>query len=130
MVQLLLGGDDAEQVQDECQQEHRDKDKYHCTEIVYISILAFQYGRRIPAGPALVGGDALPAALDIVLGIVSNNSKTTAFLTKTAVSRNGKRLLYIFLTVPSIAWMPLRGKSRTVPMLCQFVFLVIFIQIG
>ena len=65
-------------------------------------------------------GDALPAALDIVLGIVSNNGKTTAFLTKTAVSRNGKRLLYIFLTVPSIAWMPLRGKSRTVPMLCQF----------
>ena len=64
-------------------------------------------------------GDALPAALHIVLGIVSNNSKTTAFLTKTAVSRNGKRLLYIFLTVPSIAWMPLRGKSRTVPMLCR-----------
>ena len=65
MVQLLLGEDDAEQVQDECQQEHRDKDKYHRTEIVYISILAFQYGRRVPAGPALVG-DALPAALDIV----------------------------------------------------------------
>lgn len=64
MVQLLLGGDDAEQVQDECQQEHRDKDKYHCTEIVYISILAFQYGRRVPAGPALVG-DALLVALHI-----------------------------------------------------------------
>ena len=51
-----LSGDNAEQVQDECQQEHRDKDKYHRTEIVYISILAFQYGRRVPAGPALVGG--------------------------------------------------------------------------
>ena len=39
---------------------------------------------------------------------------------KTAVSLDGERLLYIFLTVPGIAWMPLRGKSKTMPMLCRF----------
>ena len=55
VVQFLLGGDNAEQVQDKCQQEHRDKDKYHRTEIVDITILTFQYGRRVPAGPALLG---------------------------------------------------------------------------
>ena len=86
----------------------------HCTEIVDIAMLTFQYGRRVPAGPALLG--RRPAGCFDSLG----QSKTTAFLTKTAVSRNGKRLLYIFLTVPSIAWMPLRGKSRTVPMLCRW----------
>ena len=118
VVQFLFGGDDAEQVQDECQQEHRYEDEHHRTEIVDITILTFQYGCRVLAGPALLGG--CPAGC---FGHSVRNclwqSKTTAFLTKTAVSRNGKRLLYIFLTVPSIAWMPLRGKSRTVPMLCQ-----------
>lgn len=120
VVQFLFGGNDAEQVQDECQQEHRYEDEHHCTEIVDIAMLTFQYGRRVPAGPALLG--RRPAGCFDSLG----QSKTTAFLTKTAVSRNGKRLLYIFLTVPSIAWMPLRGKSRTVPMLCQFIFHEIF----
>ena len=120
VVQFLFGGDDAEQVQDECQQDHRYEDEHHRTEIVDITILTFQYVRRVPAVPALPGGR--PAGCFDSLG----QSKTTAFLTKTAVSRNGKRLLYIFLTVPSIAWMPLRGKSRTVPMLCQFIFHEIF----
>ena len=114
VVQFLFGGDDTEQVQDECQQEHRYEDEHHRTEIVDITILTFQYVRRVPAVPALPGGR--PAGCFDSLG----QSKTTAFLTKTAVSRNGKRLLYIFLTVPSIAWMPLRGKSRTVPMLCRW----------
>ena len=56
VVQFLFGGDDAEQVQDECQQEHRYEDEHHRTEIVDITILTFQYGRRVPAGPALPGG--------------------------------------------------------------------------
>ncbi len=115
VVQFLFGGDDAEQVQDKCQQEHRYEDEHHCTEIVDIAIFTFQYGHRIPAGPALLW--RRPAGC---FGNSLGQSKTTAFLTKTAVSRNGKRLLYIFLTVPSIAWMPLRGKSRTVPMLCRW----------
>ena len=55
VVQFLFGGDDAEQVQDECQQEHRYEDEHHRTEIVDITILAFQYGRRVPAGPAFLG---------------------------------------------------------------------------
>lgn len=119
VIQFLLGGDNAEQVQDECQQEHCYEDEHHRTEIVDITILTFQYGCRVLAGPVLLGG--CPAGC---FGHSVRNclwqSKTTAFLTKTAVSRNGKRLLYIFLTVPSIAWMPLRGKSRTVPMLCRW----------
>ena len=112
---ILSGNSDAEQVQDECQQEHRYEDEHHRTEIVDIAMLTFQYGRQVPAGPALLRGR--PAGC---FGHCLGQSKTTAFLTKTAVSRNGKRLLYIFLTVPSIAWMPLRGKSRTVPMLCRW----------
>ena len=64
MVKFLFGGDDAEQVQDECQQKHRYEDEHHRTEIVDITILTFQYGRRVPAGPALVG-DALLVALHI-----------------------------------------------------------------
>ena len=55
VVKFLFGGDDAEQVQDECQQEHRYEDEHHRTEIVDITILTFQYGRRDPAGPALLG---------------------------------------------------------------------------
>ena len=114
VVQLLFGGDDAEQVQDESQQEHRNEDEHHRTEIVDVPVLIFQYGCRTPAGSAFMGRGSAGC-----FGHCLGQSKTTAFLTKTAVSRNGKRLLYIFLTVPSIAWMPLRGKSRTVPMLCR-----------
>ena len=121
VIQLLFGGDDAEQVQDESQQEHRNEDEYHGTEVVDIPALIFQYGCRTPAGSAFTGRGSAGS-----FGHCLGQSKTTAFLTKTAVSRNGKRLLYIFLTVPSIAWMPLRGKSRTVPMLCQFIFMKYF----
>lgn len=39
---------------------------------------------------------------------------------KTAVSLDGKRLHCKILTVQSITDMDLRGKSKTVPMLCQF----------
>lgn len=114
LVEMML-----KQVQDECQQEHRDKDKHHRTEIIDVPTLIFQYGCRVPAGPARMG--RCPAGcFGHCVGNCLWQSKTTAFLTKTAVSLDGKRLLYIFLTVPSIAWMPLRGKSRTVPMLCQF----------
>lgn len=115
VIQLLFGGDDAEQVQDESQQEHRNEDEHYGTEIVDIPMLIFQYGCRTPAGSAFMGRGSAGC-----FGHCLGQSKTTAFLTKTAVSLNGKRLLYIFLTVPSIAWMPLRGKSRTVPMLCRW----------
>ncbi len=121
VIQLLFGGDDAEQVQDESQQEHRNEDEHYGTEVVDIPMLIFQYGCRTPAGSAFIGRGSAGC-----FGHCLGQSKTTAFLTKTAVSRNGKRLLYIFLTVPSIAWMPLRGKSRTVPMLCQFIFMKYF----
>ena len=129
VVQFLFGGDDAEQVQDECQQDHRYEDEHHRTEIVDITILIFQYGRRVPAGPALLWGRPAGCFGNSV-GNCLWQSKTTAFLTKTAVSLDGKRLLYIFLTVPSIAWMPLRGKSRTVPMLCRWCanFYIRFLQ--
>ncbi len=115
VVQLLFGGDDAEQVQDESQQEHRNEDEHYGTEIVDIPMLIFQYGCRTPAGSAFMGRGSAGC-----FGHCLGQSKTTTFLTKTAVSLDGKRLLYIFLTVPSIAWMPLRGKSRTVPMLCRW----------
>ena len=119
VVQFLFGGDDAEQVQDECQQEHRYEDEHYRTEVIDVPTLIFQYGCRVPAGPTRMG--RCPAGcFGHCVGNCLWQSKTTAFLTKTAVSLDGKRLLYIFLTVPSIAWIPLRGKSRTVPMLCQF----------
>ena len=118
VVQLLFGGDDAEQVQNEGQQEHRNEDEHHRTEIVDVPAFVFQYGCRVPAGPVFMGrGPA--GCLGHRAWSCLRQSKTTAFLTKTAVPTDGKRLLYIFLTVPSIAWMPLRGKSRTVPMLCR-----------
>lgn len=117
VVQFLFGGDDAEQVQDERQQEHRYKDEHHRTEIVDITILTFQYGHRVPAGAALLG--RRPAGC---FGYCLGQSKTTAFLTKTAVSRNGKRLLYIFLTVPSIAFTGKeQNRANVVPMVCQFL---------
>ena len=78
VVQFLFGGDDAEQVQDECQQEHRYEDEHHRTEIVDITILTFQYGCRVLAGPAILG-DALPDALDIVLGIAFGKVKPPPF---------------------------------------------------
>ena len=118
VVQLLFGGDDAEQVQDEGQQEHRNEDEHHRTEIVDVPALIFQYGCRTPAGSAFMGRGSSGCFGHCAWNCLGQ-SKTTAFLTKTAVSLDGKRLLYIFLTVPSIAWMPLRGKSRTVPMLCR-----------
>lgn len=46
--------------------------------------------------------------------------KTTTFLMKAAVSEIGKRLHRKILTVAIITDMDLRGKSKTVPMLCQF----------
>ncbi len=81
VVQLLFGGDDTEQVQDECQQEHCNENEHHRTEIVDIPILTFQYGCRGPARPALLG--RCPAGC---FGHCLEQSKTTAFLTKTAVS--------------------------------------------
>ena len=118
VVQLLFGGDDAEQVQDEGQQEYRNEDEHHRTEIVDVPAFIFQYGCRTPAGSAFMGRGPAGCFGHCAWNCLGQ-SKTTAFLTKTAVSTDGKRLLYIFLTVPSIAWMPLRGKSRTVPMLCR-----------
>lgn len=124
VVQLLFGGDDAEQVQDECQQEHRYEDEHHRTEIVDITIFPFQYGCRVPAGPAFPGGR--PAGcFGHSVGNFLWQSKTTAFLTKTAVSRNGKRLLYIFdCTKYSMDAFTGKEQNRAnvVPMVCQFLF--------
>ena len=78
VIQFLLGGDNAEQIQDECQQEHCYEDEHHRTEIVDITILTFQYGCRVLAGPAILG-DALPDALDIVLGIAFGKVKPPPF---------------------------------------------------
>ena len=55
VIQFLFGGDDAEQVQDESQQEHRNEDKHHRTEIVDIPAFVFQYGCRTPTGLAFMG---------------------------------------------------------------------------
>lgn len=118
VVQFLFGGDDTEQVQDEGQQEHRNEDEHHRTEIVDVPMIIFQYGCRTPADSAFMGRGSSGCFGHCAWNCLGQ-SKTTAFLTKTAVSTDGKRLLYIFLTVPSIAWMPLREKSRTVPMLCR-----------
>ena len=54
------------------------EDEHHRTETARITILTFQYGRRVPAGPAFPG-DALPAALDIVLGIAFGKVKPPPF---------------------------------------------------
>ncbi|EOS29567.1 hypothetical protein C804_03360 [Lachnospiraceae bacterium A4] len=50
IIQLLFGGDDAEQVQDKCQQKHRYEDEHHRIETALITILAFHYGCQVPAG--------------------------------------------------------------------------------
>lgn len=42
VIQLLFRGDDAEQVNDESQQNHSDKDEYHSGEVVGIAPLVLQ----------------------------------------------------------------------------------------
>lgn len=42
VVELLFCGDDAEQVDDKCQQQYSDEDEYHCAEVVGFSVVVFQ----------------------------------------------------------------------------------------
>lgn len=42
VVQLLLRGDDAKQVDDECKQDDRNKNENRCAEVVHIAALRFQ----------------------------------------------------------------------------------------